>query len=268
VPLVKLYGVAEGDTVHRTAQRLEEWLGGRPLRGVSAPSPRSPLRRQPDRLASLEGEALERAGVHGKHLFLRFSGGLALHSHLGMRGSWRLRPRGERQSPPPRTAWALLSSDEREVAQFGGPTLALRTEGELRLDRRLRSLGPDVLGAGFEPQIGVDALRRRTAASDRLGEALVRQTVVSGIGNIFKSEGCWAARVDPWRPLSSLGDEELSDVIRETASLMQEALRTGRQPRRIYRRAGEPCPRCGAIVRSRGQGDANRTTYWCPGCQT
>jgi endonuclease-8 len=259
--------MAEGDTVHRTAHRLHEWLEGRELSRAEAPSAESPLRRQPDRLASLEGSRLERAEARGKHLLLHFSGGLTLHSHLGMRGSWRTHGPGERWGRPIRTAWALLAAGDREAAQFGGPRLALRRERELRLDPRLRSLGPDVLGDDFEPATGVAALRARASAADRIGEALLDQTVLAGIGNIFKSEGCWQVRLSPWRRLGDTGDEELTRLVDATASLMREAVTTGRQPRRVYRRAGAPCPRCGTTIRSRGQGDANRTTYWCPSCQ-
>jgi endonuclease-8 len=91
---------------------------------------------------------------------------------------------------------------------------------------------------------------------------------VAGIGNIFKAEGCWAAQVDPNRHLSEVSDAQLEEVLSATRDLMLEAVETGRQPKQVYRRAGQPCPRCGARIRSRAQGDTARTTYWCPGCQT
>jgi endonuclease VIII len=259
--------MAEGDTIHRTARRLREWLDREPLHQAIAPNPQSPLRRQPQRLASLEGVSLERADARGKHLLLHFGGGLVLHSHLGMRGSWHTRRRGERWRRPMRSAWVVLSTSDRDAAQFGGPQLALRTEGEIRLDPSLRALGPDVLAQGFEPGEGVTALRRRTDGRSQLGDALVRQTVLAGVGNIYKSEGCWEAEVDPWRRLADLDDADLDRVLGEVVRLMRAGVESGNPPRRIYRRAGEPCPRCGTPISARGQGDANRTTYWCPGCQ-
>jgi endonuclease-8 len=87
------------------------------------------------------------------------------------------------------------------------------------------------------------------------------------VGNVFKSEGCFAAEVDPWRKLGELSDAELRRVVDETASLMRGGLEGRRQERRVYRSAKLPCPRCGAPLRARGQGDANRTTYWCGRCQ-
>jgi endonuclease VIII len=259
--------VAEGDTIHRTARRLHAWLDRQPLHQAIAPSPQSPLRRQSERLATLEGDTLEETEARGKHLFLHFGGGLVLHSHLGLRGSWRTHRRGERWQRPVRSAWVVLSTADRSAAQFGGPRLALRTEGEIRLDPRLRALGPDVLAAGFEPGQGVAALRTRADAREQLGDVLLRQTVLAGIGNIYKSEGCWEAGIDPWRRLADLDDRALERVTEAIAGLMRAGVETGRTPRRIYRRAGEPCPRCGTPIGSRGQGDANRTTYWCLGCQ-
>jgi len=142
----------------------------------------------------------------------------------------------------------------------------LRSEREVRSDPRLRALGPDVLAADFDAPAGIAALRR-TEQSREVGEALVDQRVQAGIGNIYKCEGCWSARIDPWRPLSDLSEDELRRLVIETAALMRYGLETGRTPHSIYRRAGQPCPRCGQRIRSRGQGDPNRTTYWCESCQ-
>jgi endonuclease-8 len=84
---------------------------------------------------------------------------------------------------------------------------------------------------------------------------------------VFKSEGCFAAALDPWRPVSDLEDADLERLLVALADLMSTGLELARQPRRVYRRPGLPCTRCGGRVRSRGQGDANRITYWCPSCQ-
>jgi endonuclease VIII len=138
--------------------------------------------------------------------------------------------------------------------------------GRLLRDPRLVRLGPDILADHFEPAAAI-ARMRTTNPGIELGEALLGQRLVAGIGNIFKSEGCWAARVDPQRSLESLEDEELADVLDATRELMLAAVESGRQPKRVYRRAGQPCPRCGAKIRSRAQGDSARTTYWCPECQ-
>ena len=255
--------MAEGDTIHRTARALAGALGGKPLTRVEVPNPRSPLRRQGDRVERLRGATLSEAEPRGKHLLLHFEGGLVLHSHLGMRGSWRVHPGG---APPDRRAWAVLSVEGADAVELEGSHLELRTEREIRSDPRLRSLGPDVLAPEFDRPTGIAALRRADP-SRQVGETLLDQRVLAGIGNIYKCEGCWSARIDPWGPLSDLSDDQVGRLVVETAALMRYGLETGRMPRSIYRRAGQPCPRCGTRISSRGQGDANRTTYWCGSCQ-
>jgi endonuclease-8 len=257
--------VAEGDTIHRTARRLEKALAGREIVEVSVPNPQSPLRRQTARLDELRGRRLTSAEARGKHLFLRIEGDLVIHSHLGMRGSWRIRPPG-RLAAEDRGAWAVLSVPEAAAVQLGGSHLLLRTEAEIRADPRLRRLGPDVLAEGFDAQTGVAALRG-TGQTRQIGEALLDQNILSGIGNIYKCEACWSSRVDPWSVLADVDDAELQRLVIEVAALMRYGVETGRPPRSVYRRAGRPCPRCGTRIASRGQGDANRTTYWCPSCQ-
>jgi endonuclease VIII len=258
--------MAEGDTVHRAARRLEAALGGRRLDEAAVPNPRSPLRAQTARLAELSGARLEAAEARGKHLLLRFEPGLVLHSHLGMHGWWQVRDEGDRWGRPRRAAWVVLSTAVAEGAQFGGSRLALRTEGELRSDPRLASLGPDPLDPEFRPVAGVAAFRRNPQER-ALGEALLDQRVAAGVGNVYKSEACFAAALDPWRPVSDLTDEELERLFVVVQGLMLVGLEHGQRAQRVYRRAGQPCPRCRAPLHSRGQGDANRRTYWCPSCQ-
>jgi endonuclease-8 len=183
-----------------------------------------------------------------------------------MRGSWQLYRAGDRWRRPASQAWIALTGNGAEAVNFGGSTMRIVTEAQLRRDPKLARLGPDVLADDFDPVVAV-ARMRAIAPDIELGQALLGQRLVAGIGNIFKSEGCFAARVDPNRRVDSLSDDELVDVLAATRDLMLEAVEAGRQPNRIYRRTGEPCPRCGAPIRSRAQGDDARTTYWCPECQ-
>ena len=255
--------MAEGDTIHRTARALQEALGDKAITEVRVPNPRSPLRRQGGRVDELRGSTMVGAEARGKHLLLHFDCGLALHSHLGMRGSWRISGKG---STGDRRAWVVLSVPGVEAAELDGSHLELRRESEVRSNPQLRSLGPDVLAGDFDAAAGVAALRGADQ-SRQIGEVLLDQRVLAGIGNIYKSEGCWSARIDPWRPLSALDDEDLSRLVTEVAGLMRYGVETGRAPHSIYRRSELPCPRCGRRISSRGQGDANRTTYWCRSCQ-
>ena len=108
---------------------------------------------------------------------------------------------------------------------------------------------------------------RRAGGSREVGDALLDQRLVAGIGNMWKAEALWRARVSPWRPVGETSDAELRAVLEQAARLMRRSVDTGREERAIYRKAGRPCPRCRTPIASRGQGDANRTAYWCPVCQ-
>jgi endonuclease VIII len=255
--------VPEGDTVHRAARRLGEALERKPIREAESPNPRAELGSSAGRL---RGKRLQRAEARGKHLLLHFDGDLVLHSHLGTNGAWHVYPARARWRRSRGSAWLVLSTKSRQAVQFGGGTLELLTEAELRRHPRLARLGPDVLDPTFTPARGVEALRGAPPTT-QLGEALLDQGVIAGIGNVYKSEGCFAARISPWRTLGELSDEELAGVVRETTALMRQSLEGRRPERQVYRRAKLPCPACGAPLRARGQGDANRTTYWCGRCQ-
>ncbi len=252
--------MAEGDTILRTARRIEEALAGERL-AVSAPSPRG----RAAGVERLDAHRLESVETHGKHLLLGF-GELVLHSHLGMSGGWHVQPRGAAWRRPRSSAWAVLAGERSETVQFGGTTLRVLAARQVRSDPQLARLGPDVLA----PDLDLTALAARIRAADHgraVGEALLDQTLLAGIGNIYKSEACFAAGIDPWRPLGELSARELDAVLAAAREEMLDAVRRGGRHRfAVYRRRG-PCPRCGAAIRSRGQGDANRTTYWCAACQ-
>jgi endonuclease VIII len=252
----------EGDSILRLARRLDERLAGSEI------SARTPGQRRPDGLPAreLDGRVLERAESRGKHLLLHFEGGVALHAHMGMRGSWQLYENGERWRRPAREAWIALAGDGAEAVNFGGSKLRIVREAQLGRDPRLARLGPDLLANDFDPAVA--AARIRSAGPDlAVGDALLGQRLVAGIGNIFRSEGCFAAGLDPRTPVGELTDEQLVGVLGATRGLMLEAVETGRQPKEVYRRAGMPCPRCGTRILSQAQGETARTTYWCPTCQ-
>jgi endonuclease-8 len=255
--------MAEGDSIVRMARRIEAAFVGREIVAAEAPNPRSPLVGTCGRLA---GHRLEHTETRGKHLLLHFSPELVLHAHMGMSGGWYVYRPGQRWRRPRRSAWLVIDLGGLEVVEFGGPTLRLVRAGELSRDIRLARLGPDILG-------GPEAVARASAnvasaGPVELGEALLNQRLVAGIGNIFKSEACFEAGLDPWRAVESLERDRIDRVLEIAAVQMERGVETGRRPGRIYRLSGEPCRRCGRRIRSRGQGDDNRTTYWCPGCQT
>jgi endonuclease VIII len=242
--------VPEGDALHRAARRLQPLVGQR--LEVESPNPRA---QATGVAARVDGRVLESVEAVGKNLLLRFEGGLVVRSHLRMTGRWRIKPRGSERAGLP---WLVLRGDELEGVLWNGPVLTLES-------RNVRRLGQDVLAAEFDPDAAVRRLRG--AAEAWLGEALQDQRLVAGIGNMWMAETLWTIRVSPWHRVRDVSDEVLREAVETARMLMQDALVTGRPGRQVYRRAGRPCRRCGTIVRSRGQGEENRTAYWCPGCQ-
>jgi endonuclease-8 len=257
--------VPEGDTIAYAARRMRPVLEGQVPDVIRTPHPRHALDRWPDRL---DGRAVTDVRTHGKHLFIRFEGELTVHSHLRMTGSWGVYEPDRRWRRSPRRAWLVLERRGHQVVQFDGPVLELLTDSRIRFDQRLSGLGPDVLAAEFD----TDRFLARLRGDDQtrgIGDALLDQRNVAGIGNIWKAEGCWEAAVDPWRPVSGVSEAEAIAIIAAVRPRMLESARTGRGPvdPRVFRRHGQPCPRCGGRILARGQGDDNRTTFWCPGCQ-
>jgi endonuclease-8 len=241
----------EGDSLHRAARKLQVLVGERV--GVETPHPRAAAQRVAERL---DGRKLVGVEAVGKNLLLSFEGGLVLRSHLRMTGRWQVVKEG---APRVGSPWLVLRGGGHEAVLWNGPVLELSARGTLRL-------GPDILGEPPELERMVANLRREHQTR-QLGDALLDQRLVAGIGNIWKAESLWHARVSPWRRLSDMTDDELRRVLGEATRLMRASLEQWSDERAVYRRAGRPCPRCATPVRSRGQGDDNRTAYWCPGCQ-
>jgi endonuclease-8 len=173
-----------------------------------------------------------------------------------MTGRWTVRARGAASRGRP---WLVLRGTSREAVLWNGPVLELNA-------RAVRRLGPDILADPPDFDRMVAGLRRSDAGRP-VGDALLDQRHVSGIGNVWKAESLWHARVSPWRPLGEVTAEELRSVLGHAARLMRGSLESGREPRAVYRAAGRPCPRCRTPIESWGQGDDNRTAYWCPSCQ-
>jgi endonuclease VIII len=251
----------EGDTIHYTASRIRPVLEGHVPDEIATPHPRFGRDRWPERLS---GRVVRSVDAYGKHLFIRFEGGLVIHSHLRMSGSWKVRPSG----PAPPSAWLVLRRDGQDVVQIRGPVLELMTESRTRFDQRLVALGPDILADELDAAEFLRRLRHEDPTRG-IGDALLDQRTIAGIGNLWKSEGCFAAGIDPWRPVGSVTDDEALAILRETRPRMQASAADGIQDRwrQIYNAAGRPCPRCGVLIEARGQGDSNRPTFWCPSCQ-
>src|ERR1700756_5351748 len=223
----------EGDTIAYAAKRMRPVLEGHVPDAIRTPHPRHALDRWRERLAA---RAVTEIRTHGKHLFIRFgplaiparqgradrmsSGcferGLTIHSHLRMTGSWGVYAPspgiGPRPTRSPRLAWLVLERAGHQVVQFNGPVLELLTESRTRFDQRLAALGPDILAPDFDAARFLARLR----ADDHtrgIGDALLDQRNVAGIGNLWKSESCWDAGIDPWRPVRDISDAEAMALI-------------------------------------------------------
>ena len=268
----------EGDSIASIAKRIRPVVLGRPIEGVETRHPRFARDRWEQKLAGRDVRAVE---THGKNLFLRFDGGLTIYSHLRMGGWWGVSRKGERWRRHPRRAWLVIRTPEHEVVQFDGPILELMTDGRSRFDQRLAGLGPDILAS----ELDEDGILRNLRTDDGtrgVGDALLDQRNVAGMGTIWKAEGCFIAGVDPWRKLHDVSDGEILDVIRAARPLMQLSVENDGRPVTyrpevpprgkenrfwVFNREGLPCRRCDTLVLQRGQGDDNRRTFWCPECQ-
>ncbi|MFM9596553.1 Fpg/Nei family DNA glycosylase [Streptomyces scabiei] len=257
----------EGDTVWQAARRLHTALAGQVLS-------RSDLRVPKYATADLTGRTVLDVTPRGKHLLTRVEGGLTLHSHLRMDGSWKVYANGERwRGGPAHQIRAILGTTERTAVGYRLPVLELmRTADE---HRAVGHLGPDLLGPDWDPELALANLLSDPGRA--LGEALLDQRNLAGIGNVYKSELCFLLRVTPWLPVGALREE----VAARLPGLAQKVLEANRdRPIRnttghrrhdlfVYGRAPRPCLRCHTPVRAADQGDGSRDrpTYWCPTCQ-
>ncbi|MFD7921524.1 Fpg/Nei family DNA glycosylase [Streptomyces sp. NPDC059740] len=257
----------EGDTVYRAARRLHEALAGRQLVRADLRVPRLAT-------VDLTGRTVVETVSRGKHLLTRLEGGLTLHSHLGMEGSWRLFAPGEPwRGGPGHQIRAILDTGQTAAVGYRLPVLELlRTAREGQV---VGHLGPDLLGPDWD---AAEAERRLTADPDRpLGAALLDQRLLAGVGNVFKCEICFLLRLSPWTPVGEVPEPSravgLAKRLLEANKDRLDRITTpvDRQGRRVwvYGRAGRPCHRCGNAVRVAEQGDSaqERVTYWCPVCQ-
>ena len=260
----------EGDAVKRTSQRLDRALAGQVLLASDFRVPQLAT-------TDLAGARVTGTATHGKHLLTRLElpdgGRLTLHTHLKMEGSWHVVPAGRRWSRPAHEARVVLRTARVSAVGFAlGLVELLPTSEEHTV---VGHLGPDLLG----PWTGDDeaeAVRRLTAHPDRpLGEALLDQTVVAGLGTIWVAESCFVEGANPLAPVRALRDP--LKFLRRARLMLRSAVPNGRpvttgdrrDPLWIYRRQRQPCRRCGTTVRAGQLGDEGRerTTYWCPSCQ-
>jgi endonuclease-8 len=234
----------------------------------------------------LAGQLVDRVESRGKWVLIYFSGGGILATHMLMNGSWHIYRPGERWQQPSVNMRIVIKTSDFVAVGFSVPMAEMHTAHSLARERRIPPAASDLLGRDFDANSAIESLL--TAGDLELGEALLKQRVLAGIGNVFKSEICFAAGLHPLRKVATLSREQAAEVVSiATRQLGDNVLEEsgnrivtyrGRRRRTthrddpgeslwVYGRTGQPCRRCGGPIRRQLQGGDARATYWCPHCQ-
>jgi endonuclease VIII len=255
----------EGDVVWRTARQLHDALAGRPLTCSDFRVPRFAT-------TDLTGRAVLESVSRGKHLLTRVDGGVTIHTHLRMDGSWRIRRAGGYPPRDHRVRLVLANDDWQAVGYLLGVVEAVPSSLE---DQIVGHLGPDLLGPDWD---AAEAMRRlRSAPARPAGEALIDQRNLAGLGTFYRAEALFLRGVNPWQPVGSIGDlrglvdlsQRLIDDNKERSGQVTTGNPARGQEAWVYGRGGSPCRRCGTPIRRANLGAApqDRLIFWCPHCQ-
>jgi endonuclease-8 len=276
----------EGDTIYRAARALDRAIGGKvvtvfetglaKLASVNDDTP-------------LVGRTVERVESRGKWCLIFFSGDLILLTHMLMSGSWHIYRTGERWQQPRRAMRVAMACGETQAVAFNVPVAEFHTARSLERSTQVPKLGPDVLSEEFTVELGVARLRAyaETHPEAEIAVVLLNQRVLAGLGNVYKSEVAFAAKVNPFRAMSTIAPRELEAMAEHAQKWMRANVRDGASGaivtytgnRRtthamdradrlwVYGRQGQECRRCGSTIQMRKQGEQARSTYWCPMCQ-
>lgn len=261
----------EGDTIFRTAESIRKWVEGCEVTAAQTKVRGLDVER-------IVGKTVSGVEPRAKHLLIRFSNGLTLHTHMRMTGSWHVYSKGDRWRKPRYQAKITIECGDRLIVCFNAPVVEMLLPSDERTHRALQGLGPDVLGEG---EFDFAEVRRRAATRDKfilIGELLLDQQVVSGIGNIYRCESLFIDRIDPYVTREGITDEQLDHVVQTAMRLMKaNAGPAGDRGRAfdaggpsnpwVYGRTGRPCLVCGTPIKASRLGVQARDIYWCPSCQ-
>lgn len=272
----------EGDTIFRSARTLHKALAGSVVTGFDTAY--APLASVNDN-TPVAGKTVEKVEARGKWLLMHFSGDLILVTHMLMSGSWHIYRIGERWRYGRQHMRVVIRTKDFEAVAFDVLVARFHTARSLERNTAIPRLGPDLLKEQFSEDEAAARIRART--DEEIANVLLNQQVMAGLGNVFKSEVCFACKVHPFRTVASLSNAEI-DCLVETARKIMAAnvlegsgdrITTYTGARRttgnadpatrvwVYGRQGHPCRRCGTVILMRKQGMGARSTYWCPECQ-
>lgn len=273
----------EGDTIYRTARTLGRALGGHSVTAFRSTYPN--LTRFDDD-SPITGRIVEKVESRGKWLLIHFSGGVTLATHMLMSGSWHIYRHGERWLKPRFDMRIVIENSSYVAVGFKVPVAEMHTPESIVRERRIPASEIDVLSADFDCDRAVQRLMARSG--ETIADALLDQSVLAGVGNVFKSEICFVTGIHPYFPVAALCTDQIQALITAAQTLMRANVLEdtgdrvvtytgyGRRTTHssyavaslwVYGRHGEPCRRCGSTIRRRIQGDNARVTFWCPQCQ-
>ncbi len=263
----------EGDTLARIAAALRPILLGKRIDAARGRPGGADLSR-------IAGTTVVGVAARGKHLLIDFDNALTLHTHLGLHGSWHRYPRGQMWRRSPARTVAVLETDEWVAACFDAPTVELLETRAVAIHPAIRRLGTDLATDEFDPDAALAGLRDPSRRRMTIGDALLDQGALAGLGNVYRSELCFIERVNPLTPVADVEDAKLRAMAVRGADLVKRNSRGGARvtttvdtPSRVYvyGRTGRPCFRCRTAIRStstRARETSNpRRVYWCPRCQ-
>ena len=272
----------EGDTIYRAARTLNLALGGQTVTSFESALPYL-SRVEVDQ--GVVGRIIEKVTAQGKWLLMYFSGDLILLSHMLMSGSWHIYRPGETWQRRRYDMRVVIGTAKILAVAFNVPIAEFHTADSLTRRQGFKSVGPSTLAENFDESEVIARLRARPDLE--IGVSLLTQSLLSGVGNVFKSEICFACGINPFRPVSDLTDDDLKCVVSKARKFMLANVTeasddkiTAYVPMRrttgranvaerlwVYKRTGEPCRHCGSAIVSRKQGFDARPSFWCPRCQ-
>ncbi len=271
----------EGDTIFRTARTLHKALAGKEVTHFQTVLPKL-AKVVEDR--GIVGRTILSAEAKGKWCLLHFSEDLTLLTHMLMSGSFHIYRQGEPWKRARSSMRIVIETRDFVAVAFQVPVAEFHTAESLNRHRAM-TIGPDLLRADFDANVVFETLRNYP--HEQIAEALLNQSILAGIGNVYKSEVCFLTRVHPFEPIGNLTDEKLQEIIKTSQRLLQtnviepsqEQVMTYFGPRRtthfmsskdrlwVYGRLQEPCRRCHSPIQMKKQGIGARVTFFCPQCQ-